>query len=264
MKTNIGAYSILFLTSLLLAIAGPSSSFASDSVFESQCKKNLRIANSVADECLREARPFERYFSPSGGARVEIEHFSVFFHQNDEKSQFLLGCVLDRYHNIRYIGMYYSPTYDDIRNLADSEISFIDFNSNVGMVVDGMHHTFIPVGRFDIDEQSRRISPDNIVCNSDGSIRTKDALYINNRFKITDDDTIKEIAHDGSVISQTSAYIYRSKPKANLIYAQRIESVFVDANGALILSRQRFDKLCQNQTQNVASISNIYYEMCHK
>ena len=115
--------------------------------FYPTCQRDLKVADSFADDCLKNARTQTRYFN---GAPET--HSYYFWPGNSTDSHFGMGCMVGADGKIMYLGMYYTthPKNWAIANTA--QMRYIDFQGNVGLVVDGEPVNLLGVRQFKTDK----------------------------------------------------------------------------------------------------------------
>jgi hypothetical protein len=124
--------------------------------FTKQCPKLLAIADDFAHECLKRARSFSRDFYPesfSGGFldAPEKEEHAAYFRAVDTGSHFGLGCTLNQDHKINFLGVYYAAKSSSFTKANTAPLSYIDFQGNVGLQVDGKVVNLMALRQFGTD-----------------------------------------------------------------------------------------------------------------
>jgi hypothetical protein len=114
--------------------------------FAAQCPQLLAQADDFAHECLSGAREQRRFFYPVGP-----EVHSAYFHPAADGSHFALGCTLNVKHQIEFLGIYYALSGDSFKIANTAPLGYIDFQGDVGIVVDGELINLIAVRQFGTD-----------------------------------------------------------------------------------------------------------------
>lgn len=250
-----------FSSGAFVALAFCQVAIAAESLFYSQCYKQLPIADDFANECKQRARPFSRTFYPGGGSRGELESYSAYFKALDAPSHFVLGCVLDFRHQINFAGLYYSAQPLDMSKFESYPIAFIDPGDNVGLQIDGAQHTFVAVRQFvtKLIPARLRLAPkdcEDPKIESVGGV----AATAEEHFRALDEGRMEYCLGDACRPVKYRAFGVHEAP---IVYSYH-DLFMVDGNGVLMLKDDYFRDVCATWKRPVASEYNLIYEMCSK
>jgi len=248
------------IVSISIRFSAPA--FADEGAFYEQCQKFLPIADQFASECLQRARPFGRTFYPSGGSRGERERFSAYFKPLDAPSRFVLGCVLNFKHELSFVGIYYSHKPIDMKDFDRYPIDFVDFDGNVGVDIDGRQLSLIAARQFATSTVPEHLHGISRNCDTAGIEYIHERVPTDPRthFRYNGSDTMYYNGKEAIPIHINSFFGQHLRP---LVYVDSLASVFVDADGVLMLRAfgNEIDP-CLHQSRDARNIDNIFFETC--
>ncbi|WP_315832169.1 hypothetical protein [Bradyrhizobium prioriisuperbiae] len=238
---------------------------AAESSFYSQCHKLLPVANEFARECQQRARSFSRTFYPGGGTRGEVESYSTYFRPLDAPSHFVLGCVLDFKHKINFAGLYYTAQPLDMSHFDEYKIVFVSPDDAVGLEIEGVQNTLVPVRQFVTDIVPPRLTGRPKNCEEHIVETTKEAVATGyERIRQLADNKF-EVCHGIGGDNYCARHEYSffvEKHQAPVVYIFDLDSLFfIDGNGAFIAKEKFYSSSCRWKKDST-SVINVIHEMC--
>ncbi|NNH83550.1 hypothetical protein HLH89_21305 [Rhizobium laguerreae] len=230
------------------------------SEFELQCEKLLPAADEFYDKCQKEGVLFGRTFFPSGGSRSEDEYYRVLFDNYGGGSHFVLGCVIANA-DLKMVSIYYKTSTDALPPLREEDIRYADLQGHVGLNINGQRRILLAVRQIVTKKIPARYNwgiPNCGVSDLEGNAPNPDST------KFLRDDRHRPIGfcYRPDVPCTTDPYVTLFGDGSNEFVFMPEQDVFVDANGALIISRARYDAACRNWSNDIYGPTAIILEGC--
>jgi hypothetical protein len=245
------------------AILSAGSSFA-DEAFIPQCPAMLPQAESFAQDCLTKARTLSRVFHPGGAGVGQPETHSAYFREAPLGSHFALGCTLDWQRRIRFLGIYYSTDGGNFAKANTAPIRFIDFQGNVGLMIDGAPVTFVAIRQFGSENIPRLYKRAPTNCES---ARLENGYLADGggQFKVegdlaSDRPTLKVCFQSYCRDNQFKQFF--KGPDASMIYHALDLRVFIGTVGNILVENDFYRRSCGEWYRNLAYTVNIVSELC--
>jgi hypothetical protein len=255
---------------LALFLAGPLAA----SEFVEYCREKLGKAEALLGECRQHARPSVREFLPGGrGPAVKEEH-RVWLAPSEARGSLGLGCVLDEQGNARFFGIYFSLDPQSHVLVADSNITFADFDGNVGFqtkegkrfVLLAMHGFGSPGGRVRTKTGNCVMPPFDRETNSTLLDNERTSLTITSPY----DDGIVTVrlcsgvdrGLDEKKCDTRQYYSISNKEMSEVIYFAPLRDTIITRNIGIFIRRSTFDSLCNSARHSPVEYAEFLKEAC--
>ncbi|MGO4449094.1 hypothetical protein AB4Y96_09215 [Phyllobacterium sp. TAF24] len=227
--------------------------------FDRQCQRLLPLADNFARKCLTEAVPFSRVHNKTGS-----EEFRVLFSDAYPNSHFIMGCMVDWQNQLRYVGMYYKTSTDQLPIFKSDQIGAVDYQANVGLDVAGRKQVLIAIHQFITDLIPARF---NAVSNCEKGSIDGSRITENNPVVTFDDSEKKRLTYCVSSSSNAcNTYEYKQYFETGhdgpIIAAPAFDSFFITANGGLIATDKYYNAYCGSSMPPVYGVEGIIQEIC--
>jgi hypothetical protein len=123
----------------LLTTSFPAAANAAGVDFYSQCPIMLARADGFAQTCRANAKPWGREFN--GQPEMHVADLGT----PAPGSHFALGCTLNAQQEIAFLGVYYTIHPDNFGRFQSSPLTYVDYNGDIGILVNGELVNFIAV-----------------------------------------------------------------------------------------------------------------------
>lgn len=123
----------------LLTTSFPAAANAAGVDFYSQCPIMLARADGFAQTCRANAKPWGREFN--GQPEMHVADLGT----PAPGSHFALGCTLNAQQEIAFLGIYYTIHPDNFGRFQSSPLTYVDYNGDIGILVNGELVNFIAV-----------------------------------------------------------------------------------------------------------------------